>query len=102
MHYSQVINLHTINLQHAGRSRVSIIHVGPYDFCDAENTDGIAESSHKNGIYYIKWNVTEFVKFLNEFIKSRSLHLNQIMIWTNIKPQKDYLNINPASHFMSI
>ncbi len=36
--------------------------VGPYDFRDAENTDGIAESSHKNGIYSLTWNVTECVK----------------------------------------
>ncbi len=36
--------------------------LGPYDFCDAENADGIAESSHKNGIYSLTWNVTEFVK----------------------------------------
>ncbi len=36
--------------------------VGPYDFRDAENADGIAEYSHKNGIYSLMWNVTEFVK----------------------------------------
>ncbi len=33
-----------------------------YDFRDAENADGIAESSHKNGIYSLARNVTEFVK----------------------------------------
>ncbi len=37
-------------------------YVGPYDFHDAENADGIAESSHKNGIYSLTQNVTEFVK----------------------------------------
>ncbi len=37
-------------------------NVGPYDFRDAENVDGIAESSHK-GIYSLTRNVTEFVKF---------------------------------------
>ncbi len=37
-------------------------NVGPYDFHDVENTDGIAESSHKNGIYSLTRNVTEFVK----------------------------------------
>ncbi len=37
-------------------------NVGPYDFHDAENTDRIAESSHKNGIYSLMRNVTEFVK----------------------------------------
>ncbi len=39
-----------------------MLTIGPYDFRDAENTDGIAESSHKNGIYSLTWNVTEFVK----------------------------------------
>ncbi len=37
-------------------------YIGPYDFRDAENADGIAESSHKNGIYSLTRNVTEFVK----------------------------------------
>ncbi len=37
-------------------------HLGPYDFRDAENADGIAESSHKNRIYSLTWNVMEFVK----------------------------------------
>ncbi len=41
--------------------------VGPYDFRDAENADGIAESSHRNGIYSLTRNVTEFVKvWMNE------------------------------------
>ncbi len=35
--------------------------VGPCDF-DAENVDGIMESSHKNGIYCITRNITEFAK----------------------------------------
>ncbi len=39
-----------------------MLTIGPYDFRDAENTDGIAESSHKNGIYSLTRNVTEFVK----------------------------------------
>lgn len=34
--------------------------VGPYDFRDAENMDGLVESSHKNFIFYLMWNVTEF------------------------------------------
>lgn len=29
-----------------------------------QKTDGIAEFSHKNGIYSTTWNVTEYVKFL--------------------------------------
>ncbi len=36
--------------------------VRPYDFRDAENADGISESSYKNGIYSLARNVTEFVK----------------------------------------
>ncbi len=36
--------------------------VQAYDFRDAENADGISESSHKNGIYSLTRNVTEFVK----------------------------------------
>ncbi len=35
---------------------------GRYDFRDAENADGISESSYKNGIYSLARNVTEFVK----------------------------------------
>ncbi len=38
--------------------------VGPYDFRDAVNADGIAESSHKNVIYSLTWNFTECVKDL--------------------------------------
>ncbi len=34
----------------------------PYDFYDEEN-GGIAESSHKNGIYCITQNVMEFSNF---------------------------------------
>ncbi len=44
-------------------------NVGPYDFRDAENVDGIAESSHKNGIYSLTWNVTEFVKVWMNYSK---------------------------------
>ncbi len=36
--------------------------VRPYDFHDAENEDGISESSYKKGIYSLARNVTEFVK----------------------------------------
>ncbi len=34
--------------------------LGPYDFRDAENADGIEESSHKNGIYSLTRNVSKF------------------------------------------
>ncbi len=36
--------------------------VQPYDFHDAENADGISESSHKNRIYSVTRNVMEFAK----------------------------------------
>ncbi len=39
--------------------------VGPYDLI-LENMDGITESSHKNGIYFIMQNVIEFTKFINQ------------------------------------
>ncbi len=38
-------------------------NIGPYDFHDVENADGITESSHRNRIYHITRNVTEFAKF---------------------------------------
>ncbi len=52
--------------------------VGSKNFHHAENTDGIAESSHKNGIYSITYNVMEFVKVCMNLSKVgyRSLHLN--------------------------
>ncbi len=42
--------------------QISTLILGPYDFRDAENADGITESSHKNGIYSLTRNVMEFVK----------------------------------------
>ncbi len=62
---NKLLDLNTIN------------HIGAYDFRDAENVDGIPESSHKNGIYCIKWNVTEFAKFWMDISKVGKLHLNQ-------------------------
>ncbi len=41
-----------------------LLYLGPYYFRYAENSDGITESSHKNGIYWITQNLTEFGKFL--------------------------------------
>ncbi len=43
--------------------RPSLPNLGPYDLSDVENVDGMAESSHKNGIYCITQNITEFAKF---------------------------------------
>ncbi len=49
------------------RDRITIsrttANVGPYDFRNAENVDGIAESIHKPRIYCITRNVMEFAKF---------------------------------------
>ncbi len=45
--------------------------VQPYDFCDAENADGISKSSHKNGIYSLTRNVKGICQRLDELIKSR-------------------------------
>lgn len=39
-----------------------IFNVGPYDFRDPENMYGITESSHKNEIYCITRNATEFAE----------------------------------------
>ncbi len=36
-------------------------NIGPYDFRDAENPNGTAQSSHKNRIYSLTRNVTECV-----------------------------------------
>ncbi len=41
----------------------------PYAFCDVENVDGFGESGHKNAIYCIKRNVTEFVKVCANYSK---------------------------------
>ncbi len=40
-----------------------VTNIGPYVFRDAENADGISDSSHKNKIYCIERNVAEFAKF---------------------------------------
>ncbi len=69
--------------------------VGPYDFCNVENTDRLAESSHKNGIYCITRNVTEFAKFwmnkskVSQYISNKSRYG---LVSVNINSQKDYLN----------
>ncbi len=57
-------NVHNLSwFRPKGWSAHQISSVEPYDFHDAKNMAGIAESSHKNGIYCITRNVTEFVKF---------------------------------------
>lgn len=40
-------------------------YLGPYNFLDVENADRIAESSHKNDIYCIMWNVMKFANIWN-------------------------------------
>ncbi len=56
-------------------------HVGPYNFRNAENTDGIAKSSHKNRINAECHGICQI---LDGYIKSRSIHLNQNEIWTSV------------------
>lgn len=64
-------------------SRSSIIWV-PYDFRDQANVDWIVESSQKNWIYSMFWNIMEFGKLIFEILRH----------WLG---QKDgYLNIKPA------
>ncbi len=84
------------------------IDVGPFDFRDAENVDGIVESSHKNGIYSLTRNVTECVKvWMNQ--SKVGPYTNQIakhQIWTIIckyYAAKVDLNMNPAcsAHLMN-
>ncbi len=54
-----------------------------YGFRDGENPDGIAESSHINGIYCIMRS-HGICQSLDELIKSRSVHLNRLVLWTSI------------------
>ncbi len=60
--------------------------LGPYDSRDAENVDGIAEYSQKNGIYSLTQNDTEFVKSLDEFTK--------VGHYTEIKSQYGLVSVN--------
>ncbi len=74
-------------------------NIGPYDFHDAENPNGIAESSHKKQNLQFNAECHGMCQCLDELIKSRSLHLNQITIWTSIckyYAAKIDLNVNPA------
>ncbi len=57
-------------------------YIGPCDFRDAVNADGIAESSHKNWILQFNAECHRMCQSLDELIKSRPLHLYQIAIWT--------------------
>lgn len=45
------------------------------DFCDAENADAITGSSHKNRIYCITRDVTEFVKLDKQKVGQYILNL---------------------------
>ncbi len=57
--------------------------LGLYDSRDAENADGIAGSSHKN-IIYSNVECHGMCQSLDELIKSRSLYLNKIAIWSSV------------------
>ncbi len=75
--------------------RSVLTFLGSYGF--HENADRMTESIHKNRIYSIARNATEFVNF--RWIKEGlSLNSNRDMklVYGNIKTQKDGLNMNPA------
>ncbi len=55
-----------------------------YDVRDAENAGGITECSPYNGIYRITRNVRGMCRSLDQLIKSRSVHLNRLALWTSI------------------
>ncbi len=57
-----VCSLHVYVYTYIYKCNIYNTVLGPYDFRDAENADGITESSHKNRIYSLTRNVTEFVK----------------------------------------
>ncbi len=52
-----------------------------HDVRDAENAGGMQSY---NGIHRITRNVTECVEVWIELIKSRSVHLNRLALWTSI------------------
>ncbi len=55
-------------------------YIGPCDFRDAVNMDGIAESSHKNRILQFNAECHRMCQSLDELIKSRPLHLYGLVI----------------------
>ncbi len=62
--------------------------VGLYDFHDAENADGISESSPKNGIYSLTRNVTDCVKV--RMNSSKVGHYTFGLVSVNIKPKSGF------------
>ncbi len=75
----------THQLSHKGKAAADVAEVAKhlnitYDVRDAENAGGIAECSH----------IMEFTvchgmcRSLDELIKSRSVHLNRLALWTSI------------------
>ncbi len=72
---------------------IMAVKLGPYDFRDAENAEGISRNWQFNADCH------GTCQILDELIKSRSLHLNQITIWTSIckyYTAKVDLHMNPA------
>ncbi len=85
------------------RKKNSLLHshcvVGPYDIHDAENADGIMESSNKNLICCIAQNVAECAKFWMDKLKvsqHSSIKMRYGLVSVNIKLKINYLNMNPA------
>lgn len=62
-----------------------------------KKVDGMAEFSHKSGIYRITQNITGFLQNF-ESLKSRSVQIKWQygLLSVNTKLQKDYLNMNPV------
>ncbi len=57
----------------------------------------MAELIHKNGIYSIARNATEFVNFwMNKRRSVTSFESRYELVYVNIKMQKDGLHMNPA------
>ncbi len=54
-----------------------------YDVRDAENAGGIAECSHIKKFTY-NAECHGMCRSLDELIKSRSVHLNRLALWTSI------------------
>ncbi len=68
-------------------------------FSSVEGALWFPRCSHKNRIYSFNAECHGMCQSLDEFIKSRSLHLNQIAIWTSIckyYAAKVDLNMNPT------
>lgn len=60
------------NYNNGCHSKTMCMILETYDLRDVENTEGIMEFGHKNGIYNITWNFMKFYKF--RMNKSKGLY----------------------------